>query len=83
MFNGNNGVKTDHENITRLRHLAPLPKNFEHIPELPMNVAANRDGGLDEVYIGLFEEEVPHAIAEGFYLSFGEVLAFSDLEAEH
>ncbi len=71
--------RADHENIARLRDFPTLSKDLEHIPELPVDIAAHCHGRLDEVDVGFFEEDIADSGAEGFYLSFGEVFALSDL----
>lgn len=71
---------THHEDITGRRDFASLTKDLDHVPELSMDIAADGYGGLDEMDIGFFEQEVSDTSAECFHLAFGEVSTFSDLK---
>lgn len=73
--------RTYHEDIARLWRVSALSKDLQHVPELSVNVTADRYWALDEVDIALFEKEVGDASTQCLYLAFGQVLALPDLES--
>mmetsp|Transcript_21496 Transcript_21496/g.43067 ORF Transcript_21496/g.43067 Transcript_21496/m.43067 type:complete len:391 (-) Transcript_21496:60-1232(-) len=46
-----------HENIARLRHLAPRPEQLQEVPELPVDVPHDRDGGPDGTHVALLHQQ--------------------------
>ena len=70
---------TCHEDVARIRNRAAFAEELEEVPELAVDVAADRDGARDGLDVGLFDEDRADAVAEGLHVRLGEVLALGEL----
>lgn len=67
------GFRTDHKDIIRIRYHPSLPQQLVHIPELSMNIPADRDRRVHLMHIGFLHKDVSHPCTEGFHLAFWKV----------
>ena len=70
---------TCHEDVARLGHAPALPQQLEQVPELPVDVAADRHGARDGLDVRLLHERRAHALAEELHVRLREVLAVQQL----
>lgn len=65
------GTHTCHEDVARLRYVPALAQQLEQVPELPVDVAADRDGARDGLNVGFFHEDRAYPLAEGLHVGLG------------
>lgn len=68
-----------HEDIAGLWHAPAFPEQFEQVPELAVDVAADGDWGRYGLNIGFLEEDGSDGVAEDFHVLFWEMLAVHQL----
>jgi hypothetical protein len=68
-----------HEDIARPRTVAADSEQFEEVPELAVDVAADGDGGRNRLDVRLLHEQSPDDLTKMLHRGFGQMAALSQL----
>lgn len=70
---------TCHEDIARLWYASSFPQQFQQVPELSVDIAANGHRTRDGLNVGFFDEDGADFVAEGAHVRLGEVFTSHQL----